>query len=199
MEANFQRVWTAGRLTKKQALALLVVLFGALCGLMAVGVWTLRNPGSLRLALAKWSGAEVLEATDVVFQRGQNGCGPACLRMVARSLGVKLVDQEDWRDIQRSLGDLMRSAARAGLEAKAWRLRKQDLDIAAKPLIAFVSGNHFVVVDESNEWRVVVRDPALGKLSYERGKFNRIWSGEVLIVKAPGNQFSARADDGFSQ
>ncbi|MBM3762925.1 MAG: hypothetical protein FJW36_22080 [Acidobacteria bacterium] len=60
-------------------------------------------------------------------------------------------------------------------------------------MVAFVSGNHFVVVDEVDNKRVVVRNPALGRIAYQPETFNRMWRGEVLIIEPPGVQDS----DGF--
>src|SRR2546428_579173 len=45
------------------------------------------------------------------------------------------------------------------------------------------SGGHFVVVDSLTPARVVLRDPAVGRLALPRGAFEEFWSGYVLVPR----------------
>lgn len=177
-------------MTKRQAVICLLMMFSGALVLLFAGHWLSRTPGGIRILAAKLKGGTILDTTGVEFQKRQNDCGPACLRMVAKAHGVNLPWDRDPRDLKRSMADLARTCKQAGLRAKAWRLRTEDLNQARKPLVAFVSGNHFVVVDEASKERVIIRDPALGRIAYRPEIFNRMWRGEVLFIEPPGIQDS---------
>ena len=59
------------------------------------------------------------------------------------------------------------------------------------PLIAHLQyqngSNHFVVISKINEKRIWTYDPALGKVSYKKEDFLKVWSGYLIIVSPTPN------------
>ncbi|MBM3762926.1 MAG: hypothetical protein FJW36_22085 [Acidobacteria bacterium] len=114
-------------MTKPLAAGLFLVLLSVSVLLLLGGSWLSGTPGGMRIAAVKFSGGSMLDAAGVEFQKRQNDCGPACLRMVARTYGIDLPLDPESEDLKRSLGDLARTCKQAGLRARAWRLRAEDL------------------------------------------------------------------------
>ena len=65
------------------------------------------------------------------------------------------------------------------------------------PLIAHLQyqngSNHFVVISKINEKCVWIYDPAIGKISYKKNDFLKIWSGYLIIV-SPTPDFVVQKD-----
>ena len=80
----------------------------------------------------------------------------------------------------------LRTMAEAkGLGTEGWLLRFEDLRKITLPAIAFVNGNHYVVVDSiSEKGAVFVRD-ARGVKQYSEEKFLQAWHGETLVILGP--------------
>jgi ABC-type bacteriocin/lantibiotic exporter with double-glycine peptidase domain len=77
---------------------------------------------------------------------------------------------------------LKRAVEAHGLRASAWRLAPQDLRKVPLPAVAFVEGDHFVVVESVTlDGRVNVLDPARGRLRYPPEAFNQHWLGQTLV------------------
>lgn len=144
------------------------------------------NPQVLRSLSARWRGAEYLGEEGVIRQNTPYDCGVACLRMVAQAMG-KNEDAAAIRGLAGTTADgtsllgLKSAAENLGLPASTWRLRSPDLASVRLPLIAFVDGNHFVVVREVSDGYVIVLDPASGRLKHSVQSFAERWSGEALI------------------
>jgi ABC-type bacteriocin/lantibiotic exporter with double-glycine peptidase domain len=182
------------RLAGRRAARLLAGSFGLLLLLTLL-------PSALRLALGaiRFSdypprGAVVLDAGDVVRQRGDGDCGIAALLTLLHRNGIAAtyadlaarlpVEERAARGI--SLGGLARLGALFALPLDGYRLAGLGDAPAALPWIAHVRGagavlGHYVVVERITPHAVIVSDPAFGRLALPPAAFARIWSGYALV------------------
>lgn len=130
-----------------------------------------------------------LGSDGVVLQDKRNNCGPAALKMVFDHYRVPTTLSEieaeiDLTEKGSSMFALKRIAQQKGLKAEGWRLRFKDLQKVFKPVIIFVNGDHFVVVDSVTEHgEIFLRDPGVGKLKLPVEKILAIWNGETLLFR----------------
>ena len=125
-------------------------------------------------------------------------CGAACLAMILSAHGraTRVTECSGWLGSGRngvSAQALLQAARQAGLEGKAFAI--PDLDLLAKlglPAIAHWNGNHFVVVERSDDTSVTFIDPAVGRRTVTRQDFALRFSG-VLLTFTPGTDFVRRA------
>jgi ABC-type bacteriocin/lantibiotic exporter with double-glycine peptidase domain len=139
---------------------------------------------SFRAALR---GARFLTDTGLTLQQSFNDCGAASLKMVLKTFGV----ERDLSDLAHELNtgpkgttlwDLRETSEREGVPARSWRLRKADLGSVPLPAIAWIGGNHYVVIRARfADGDLDVDDPALGRLRWSTQSFARAWSGETLV------------------
>lgn len=128
-----------------------------------------------------------LGCEGVVLQDKSNNCGPAALKMILDHYGVPASVREIERRTRltrdgSSLFALKKTAESFGMGAEGWRMKLEDLVKRRFPLIIFVEGRHFVVVDSVNRSGCFfVRDPAIGRLRISSRKLGDIWKGETLI------------------
>jgi ATP-binding cassette subfamily B protein len=133
-----------------------------------------------------------------IKQRDWSDCGPACLAAVTSHYGRRL-SVAQLRQLSGTnqngttvLG-LVQASTQLGFSAKAVKARPDHLLKAPLPAIAHVIVReqrlHYVVVFKLKKDRVMVMDPATGRLSTQSWpEFQRQWTG-VLILLAPGGAF----------
>jgi hypothetical protein len=136
-----------------------------------------------------FKGAKYLGKEGVLLQKKNNDCGPAVLKMIFDYFKIPATLSEISKKVLRKRGSTMLSlkemAELKGLKAEGWRLSFNDLKKINLPAIAFIEGNHFVVISRITvNGEIIVLDPAIGKLKYPLPKFKNIWRGEVLIFKS---------------
>jgi len=108
-------------------------------------------------------------------------CGPACLRMVARSYGKNYSIQtlRDRSHITRqgvSLIGISDAAESIGFKTVGVRLSWQQLlERASLPCIAHWEQRHFIVIYKITPKKVYVSDPAVGKLCMSKQDFLKGW------------------------
>jgi ATP-binding cassette subfamily B protein RaxB len=132
-------------------------------------------------------GARFVGEEGVVLQSKWNDCGAASLKMVLAARGIRC----DVPDVAgrlrltpqgKSMSELRRAALEFGVPARSWAMQPRELKQVPLPVVAFVKGNHFVVVRRWIEPDVLeIDDPALGRLRWPLRSFARIWSGETLV------------------
>jgi hypothetical protein len=153
----------------------------------------------LRQVIVGWlRGVDSLEEMGLVRQQSSNDCGVACLQMVFRARGMdvpaaRLRAETATTERGTSLLELKRVAEAHGLATSSWRLKSESLKKIPLPAIAFVDGDHYVVIERiENDHQVIVLDPAGGRLRYELSAFAQRWRGEILILGdfAPAEQVS---------
>ena len=113
-----------------------------------------------------------------------NDCGPAALKMVAEYYGKECTMEEltERCHLTRdgvSLYDLQRAAESIGLRTLAIHCTVEELvERIPLPAIALWTGNHYVVVDEADDSRIHVLDPARGSMWYSHEEFQHGWYQE---------------------
>lgn len=128
----------------------------------------------------------------LIKQFDETDCGAACLAMLASHFGSHLsitkirevagTDREGT-----SLKGMLEAGKKLNLDAKAVKGNEQIFSKKFPvPLVAHLQyqngSNHFVVIAKINEKRVWIYDPALGKISYKKEDFLKIWSGYLILV-----------------
>ncbi len=139
----------------------------------------------------------------LIKQFDETDCGAACLAMLASHFGSHLsitkirevagTDREGT-----SLKGMLEAAKKLNLDAKAVKGSGQIFSKKFPvPLVAHLQyqngNNHFVVIAKINEIRVWIYDPALGKISYKKEDFLKIWSGYLMLV-SPTPDFVIQKD-----
>ena len=150
----------------------------------------LKGRPMIRSIRAWFRGAQFAGDEGVVMQQYQNDCGAACLKMVLAVHGIERELSDLHHELQTSergtsLLDLRLVSTKAGLPSRSWVLGIAEMRGIPFPAIAFVKGNHFVVVKRLLDADVLeVDDPALGKLRWPVTSFCKVWSGEVLVFNS---------------
>ena len=139
----------------------------------------------------------------LIKQFDENDCGAACLAMIASHFGSYLsitkIREIAGTDTQgTSLKGMLEAAKKLNLDAKAVKGTEQIFSKKFPvPLIAHLQyqngSNHFVVISKINEKCVWIYDPAIGKISYKKNDFLKIWSGYLIIV-SPTPDFVVQKD-----
>ncbi len=191
-------------MTNRKRIISAILLFGcvsAVIGFPLVTQLLMSEPRLGRAMQAWWMGAEYLGEDNVIRQHTAYDCGVACLQMALREQGI-ITTLEELRRISgttragTSLLGLKLAAEANGVTASAWRLVPRDLEKIPLPAIAFVEGDHFVLIEAiDRNGHIVVNDPARGKLRYRVQAFNKHWRGQVLLF----GEFFALAGSSLSQ
>ncbi len=123
-------------------------------------------------------------------------CGAACLAMVASYYG-RATAVSECREIMGvgrdgvSARQIAQAAAELGLVAEPVARPDPYAEPLDGPAIAFVSGNHFVVVERIGRRLVRVVDPSAGRELLTREEFRERYGG-VMVLLAPGPDFQPR-------
>ena len=139
---------------------------------------------------AWYRGARFVGDEGVVLQPKWNQCGAAALKAVLAAHDINreipdLADQLNTGPAGTSLLDLRTVATEAGLPARSWVLNVEELSRIPLPAIAFVFGDHYVVIRSVVASDVLeVDDPSLGRLLWPVESFSKAWSGETLVFDA---------------
>jgi ABC-type bacteriocin/lantibiotic exporter with double-glycine peptidase domain len=181
----------SSRTRRLAAVSTLVLGSAALC---AIGALTPRSvaymrahPAIAKAIRARLMGASYVAMTAVVHQQRTYDCGAACLKMILSARGIdrsldELTVAAQTTQRGASLLALRTAAQRYGVRSKAWSLTAADLVRAPFPVIAFVGGDHYVVIRSLITSEILeVDDPAIGKLRWPLKAFTQRWSGETLV------------------
>lgn len=189
-----------GSVSTRRAVATTVLLVTVL----ACGAIFAVSAAPRSTVLAAITGIEPLGFDGVLRQQRPNDCGAAALGMVLGAFGRPV----DLEALERelligprgvSMLTLKDTAERHGLEAVGLRVDWTGLDRLPLPAIAFVSGDHFVVLLRAGSSHVELADPARGRLRLTRRAFERRWRGEVLSFRPRhGAPARGRGDGGLT-
>jgi HlyB family type I secretion system ABC transporter len=121
-------------------------------------------------------------------QQSASDCGCACLVMIGRYWGKNFSVNRlrDMTNVGRSGASLNAIASAAESVGFASRPVKATLDKLAEqslPAIAHWEGNHFIVVYEITNTKVIVCDPAIGQRTLTRQEFTDSWTGYALLLQ----------------
>jgi hypothetical protein len=118
----------------------------------------------------------------------RSSCGPIALKMIFEYYGTactleEITDRIDLTPKGASMLSLKEMAEAKGLNAEGWKLTFEDLANLSIPVIAYVNGNHFVVVDSISESETVYVRDARGRFKMTKDEFVRGWHGETLVLR----------------
>ncbi|HUQ66602.1 MAG TPA: peptidase domain-containing ABC transporter [Flavitalea sp.] len=133
----------------------------------------------------------------LVRQHDVSDCGAACLASVFGFYGLHMavarIRQLTVTDQQgTSVLGLVEAAIQSGFHAKGIKATYESMKITTLPAIVHVitddKMSHFMVLVKVNDTRVLVMDPAEGKIRrITQGKFREIWTG-VAVLMLPGEK-----------
>jgi hypothetical protein len=175
---------------------LLAATLGALSLGLAGAVIASASPDLRDRARLAVLGQEFIGWEGVTRQVSPNDCGVAALHMVLREMGEPrryeaLRAEFRLKPGGASMADLKLAAERYGLAAEGWLYSPADIRSIPLPAIAFVHGNHFVVLETvETGGSVVVLDPARGRLRVSGSHFRWIWNGETLVFRHTASTLS---------
>jgi ABC-type bacteriocin/lantibiotic exporter with double-glycine peptidase domain len=179
-----------GRSTCRRGVAVVVLVVAGVTVFAAVGVARHENPA--RHLAARVRGGRLVDWRDGVAQVHANDCGPAALAHCLRRMGRQVPYPDPHCDVRlgpRGCGfeELVREAGRLGVPARHRRVDTRELDRICVPAVLYLSYGHFVALEEvDRSGRVIVHDPALGRVEFSPGAVRRLWSGDVLEFVAEG-------------
>lgn len=132
-------------------------------------------------------GQKIWRRYPFIEQQSSSDCGAACLAMIALYWGERfsLNTLRNLAGIGRSgalLKNLAVAAEQIGFHARPVRASLGRLADQAQPWIAHWQGDHYVVVYEVKGDRILVADPARGKLTLPRQQFLDSWTGYALLL-----------------
>ncbi|MFC1542050.1 cysteine peptidase family C39 domain-containing protein [Candidatus Latescibacterota bacterium] len=121
-------------------------------------------------------------------------CGPKSLLVICEKFGISSSVEElctlsnfDKQNGTSMLG-LYQASIKKGLPAVPIKSDIKKLSSIKMPLIAFVDGNHFLVVHESNDREILIQTPPEDIIRVSIDNFQKRWSGELLIFSADLNK-----------
>jgi ABC-type bacteriocin/lantibiotic exporter with double-glycine peptidase domain len=132
-------------------------------------------------------GARFIADEGMVLQQHHNDCGPAALKMILAGHGIEcrlsdLTPNLHLTPQGTSMRNLRLVSTKMGVPAKSWAVHPKDLARVPLPAIAFIHRHHFVVIRKFVTSKILeVDDPALGRLHWPLGNFQKVWSGETLV------------------
>jgi hypothetical protein len=121
------------------------------------------------------------------LQRRANTCGPAALAFALAYYDVAMSEEEitaliHLEDRGTNLGELARAAEHAGMRAVGTMMNLAALRLRRQPTVVHVAHDHFVVVIEIADDRVLLFDPAKGLIRMPVSTFARHWDGRALVL-----------------
>jgi ABC-type bacteriocin/lantibiotic exporter with double-glycine peptidase domain len=146
-----------------------------------------RNRRAIKALRARMEGAVFAGDDQVTLQAHGNDCAAAALTMILAAHGIHRSLDDLARELHltargTSLLNLRRESTKLGLEGRSWSIGVGDLGYLPLKAIAFVGGDHFVVIQRFVAPDVLeVDDPALGRLFWPVRAFKKAWSGETLV------------------
>ena len=115
-------------------------------------------------------------------------CGAMCFFEVCKKLGVEITMDEvekllPYNEKGTSMLELSKAAKKIGLNAKGLKIDYERLMDIETPVIAFISNNHFIVVNRAIEDRIFLENPPVkDTIEVDRDNFENIWKGEILLI-----------------
>ena len=180
-------MWRNRRFRSLLGLLGISLIAGSLVGVPGALPYLKRHRALVKSGRAWLRGAHFVGDEGVVLQPRTNLCGAAALKAVLSAHDIEseipdLAERLRTTPAGTSLLDLRLVATEEGLPGRSWVLDAEDLSRIPLPAIAFVYGDHFVVIRTFVEADLLeVDDPSLGRLRWPVASFSKAWSGETLV------------------
>jgi ABC-type bacteriocin/lantibiotic exporter with double-glycine peptidase domain len=142
-----------------------------------------------------------MQRACLIKQHDVKDCGAACLSSVATHYGLQLpiakIRQLCHTDTRgTNVSGMIQGLNTMGFNAKGVKGNVDALDKIPLPAIAHIivqqQLHHYVVIFKVNKGKIMVMDPAIGKMTqYNFEEFAKIWTG-VLILLEPNEYFEQK-------
>jgi len=128
-----------------------------------------------------------------IEQQSSSDCGAACLAIICRYWGKRLPiyalrTMANVGQSGASLKSLAQAAESLGFQSRPVRASLGKLADQENPWIAHWDGDHYVVVFGVRNDRMVISDPAMGRLTLSKQEFSAHWTGYGILL-SPTEQF----------
>ncbi|MEO0688112.1 MAG: cysteine peptidase family C39 domain-containing protein, partial [Cyanobacteria bacterium J06649_11] len=142
---------------------------------------------SPKVKMGHWLG-QLTKRYPYYAQQSSSDCGAASLVMVGRYWGKyfsvsRLRDMTNAGRSGASLRALASAAENIGFATRPVKATLEKLAEQSLPAIAHWKGNHFIVVYEINQKKVIVGDPAKGQRALTHEEFTTDWTGYALLLQ----------------
>lgn len=139
-------------------------------------------------------------------QLDSKDCGPSCLHMIAKYYGKNTSIQylREKCEINRSGVTLMgisKAAEEIGFRTLSGRISfEQLIEEVSFPCVVHWNQNHFVVIYKGSKNKILVADPKIGIVQYDRKEFLHHWTGNskdevgIAMFLEPGQHFPEGAN-----
>lgn len=131
----------------------------------------------------------------IVKQPDEMNCGVACLAMICAYHGVDKMSLAVIREFAKtdregnSIYSLKVAGEKLNMITKAYSAEKEELykEPIKKPIIVHTIADglyqHYMVLFEANEKKVVLGDPATGLVTMKMEDFEKIWTGKLITFE----------------
>ncbi len=134
------------------------------------------------------------QKVNEILQTESADCGLACLAMIFEFHGVK-TNIEYFREKYSSdnsglsLYDLYKIAQEHGFSAKGLQVDLNEISSLTLPAVAHWGGNHYVILEEINNSKIIIIDPAFGRTTHSIEYASKLLTGVFLeIHRHPDNK-----------
>lgn len=122
----------------------------------------------------------------------QTECGLCCIAMLSAYYKsyVTLNDLREYLDPGRDgvdIASLHKVLVNLGYDSRIYKVKGQGLKNLNLPCILYWKENHFVVLERITKRKVIVVDPALGRMSLTQEEFHKKFSNIAIVAKPSEN------------
>lgn len=122
----------------------------------------------------------------------QTECGLCCIAMISRYYEsyITLNDLREYLDPGRDGVDIRsihKLLLNLNYDSKVYRVKGEGIRNLNLPCILYWKNNHFVVLEKINKKRIVIVDPALGRINLTEEEFQKNFSNIVITAKPNEN------------
>ena len=123
----------------------------------------------------------------VILQTSQSDCLLACAAMIMDACGCRipvyrLVERVDLSMAGSNILQLKDALGELGFTVEGYRVDAEKINHSIMPLIAYVNNSHFIVINKVTVDRFSGIDPAIGRITYSREEFEKIYSGVIIKI-----------------
>lgn len=123
----------------------------------------------------------------VILQTNQSDCLLACAAMIMDTYGCRipvyrLVERVELSRAGSNVLQLKDALGEYGFAVEGYRIDVEKINHSIMPLIAYVNNSHFIVINKATGNKFYGIDPAIGRITYSREEFEKIYSGVVIKI-----------------